>query len=287
MQARRVLSLSAIALTTVCAFSMLGACGDDSTIVYVYLEAGPNDSGKKDVTTILDDDSGDQTVCNPQPVASFTFKSPGKYLGKCTDDVLGQLYDACISDQNTITGCDAAKAQFADCAGCAFGGATDAVEHPWLVYDDRVTAFPNFGLCMATLRGESSPTECGVAYGQFYTCLNQACVTPCAELQDSNAFDACRQAALDNGICKNGAQTALGTKCTASYKETDPTYGFCTSVKDEHGKDLDDRGYMLALARLTCGTDPNPDAGVTDGGTVADASDAGDAGDAGDADASL
>jgi hypothetical protein len=226
------------------------------------VEAGTEDSGSKDAATTSDADSGDQTMtCAPQPVASFTFTVPGKYLGKCTDDVLGQLYDACISDQNTIAACDAAKAQFAECASCAFGGATDAVEHPWLVYDDRVTAFANFGLCMATMRGESSATDCGIAYGQFYTCLNQACVTPCAALADPSAFDACRQAALDNGICTSGAPTALGAKCTATYQETDPTYGFCTSLKDERGKDLDDRSYLIALASLTCGLDPNSDAG--------------------------
>lgn len=289
MQARRVLSLSALVLTTAC-FSVgtLGACsGDDSTIIYacppgyICLEAGAQDSGKRDGTTIIDDDSGDQpTTCSPQQVPAWTFKSPGKYLGKCTDDALGQLYDACISDNNTIAGCDAAKAQLADCSACAFGGATDPVEHPWLVYDDRVTAFPNFGLCMATIRDESAATECGVAYGQFYTCLNAACVTPCAQLQSSTAFDDCRQNAYNNGVCKAGGTTALSTKCTTAYKDTDPTYGFCTSVKDSQGKDLDDRGFMLAIARLTCGTNPNPQ----DGGTDADAGDAGDGGDA-DADA--
>jgi hypothetical protein len=55
---------------------------------------------------------------------------------------------------------------------------------------------------------------------------------------------------------------------------------------DEQGKDLDDRGYMIAIARLTCGNDPNPDGGAKDGGSDAN-SDAGDAGDGGDADAAL
>jgi hypothetical protein len=242
----------------------------DSAVVYI--EAGPEDGGAKDAATAADADSGTQTMtCAPQHVASFTFTAPGKYLGQCSDEVLAQLYDACISDQNTINACNAARTAFGDCSACAFGGATAAVEHPWLVYDDRVTAFPNFGLCMATIRDESSPTDCGVAYGQFYTCLNQACVTPCADSADPAAFDACRQAALDDGICTSGAQTALGSTCSGKYQATDPTYGFCTSVRDEEGKDLDDRAYMIALARLTCGLDPNSDAGPKDAGSDADA----------------
>lgn len=286
MQARRVLLLSAIALSAACSATMLGACGGgDTEYIYVYPDASVVDAKKP---TTVDTDSGDDDTipsCDPVAVPSFTFKSPGKYLGKCTDAQLGELYDKCISDQNSIADCEAAQKTMADCSSCAFGGVADAVEHPWLVYDDGVTAFPNYGLCMATIKDETAATSCSVAYGQFFSCLNAACVTPCAKVQDKDAFDACRAAANEQGLCQAGGATALSTTCKATYAASNSTYGFCTSGKDAQGKDFDDRSYMIAIAGLTCGTNPNPDGGV-DGGADADA-DAGadDAGDAGDADA--
>ena len=292
MQARRMLSLSAVFLATACSVSMLGACGDDDqTIIYVYLEAGAQDSGKKDgsATPISDDDdAGDPgpTTCDPQQVPAFSFKYPGKYLGKCSDEVLGEFYDKCMSSTNKIADCDAAKLQYADCATCAFGTVDSADgAHPWLIFDEGVTAFPNFGLCMATVKNETASTECGVAYHEFFDCLNEACVTPCAPTQNPDAFDLCLQAANEAKLCPKGGTTALSAKCRAAYAETNPTYGFCTSQKDEQGKDMDERTYMVAIARLTCGFDPAAgDGGIKDGGSDADASDAGDAGDA-DADA--
>lgn len=212
---------------------------------------------------IDDPDSGEPTTCSPQTVPDYTFQTAGQGSGLCTRAQLDELYVECVSDQNTIGGCEATKAKFKSCSSCAMGPAATAKQYPWISYDDRVTAFPNYGLCMATFRGETKATDCGIAYGQFFECLNAACVTPCADLATADAFDQCRTDAADQGVCTKGGTTALSTKCTNAYEASDPTYGFCTSGEDEKGNLLDDQEYMVRIALLTCGA--ASDAG-TDGG---------------------
>ncbi|MFO0738512.1 MAG: hypothetical protein U0270_21635 [Labilithrix sp.] len=202
-------------------------------------------------------------MCSPLDVPPFGFTSPGAYTSQCSRAELKLLYDACVSDQNTIDGCNEARKTHSECAQCVIGSGLAKVQHPWVMYADFVVPFPNYGLCMATYAGETKTTDCGVAYGLYDVCLSSACVEPCAADGDADAYDQCRQAASDTE-CFAGQKTALSLRCRVAYGENNPTYGFCTSGRDEQGKRLDDAGYMIALANLVCGSKPKLDAG-TDG----------------------
>ena len=88
---------------------MLGAVATTTRrSIYVYLEAGAQDSGKKDCLATLisdDDDAGDPgpTTCDPQ-VPAFSFKYPGKYLGKAATRPSARFYDsACRRRTRSLT----------------------------------------------------------------------------------------------------------------------------------------------------------------------------------------
>lgn len=280
MQARRVLLLSAIGLVSACSATMLGACGGgDNTVVYVFLEAGTADAKKP--TTVGDADPDPGVVsCDPQGVSKFTFKVPPAHSGDCTDQEIEDLYTGCAGDMVTTSTCEAAKAAASKCASCLLAAPNAAIQRPWVVYTDKAVPFFNSGLCQALIAGESAATDCSIANGQVTNCVFSACLDPCLPLysqvdRDSffNAFETCQNAAVDNGSCTDGLTTLRTQKCQKAFADGDPTYGFCTSEKDEQGVDLDEHGLMVRVAKLACGS--APDGGAPDAGPDADAGDAG------------
>jgi hypothetical protein len=232
------------------AIAAVVACGDDDapTIVYVVPEGGspaPVDNG---------------TTCEPANVPAPPFNPSPLNQGKCTDEQIKQLLDACTFN-GSAEACAAARMQLGDCAACMIGAESDPTIHPLYQLDPNAGAVISEGACMVALAPNDTAKACGIAFGQLEVCTYAACVTPCFNDDNDDHFNACIQDAVGTA-CMAGIDTFQS--CGPSYD--DATFGYCTSGKNADGSDMTNLQYWTAIAKAYCGapgTSPI-DAGITD-----------------------
>jgi hypothetical protein len=231
------------------------ACGGDKKVNYVYLDAATTTAG----------DGAAQTTCKPADVPPFTFKAPGKFLGKCTNDQITQMLEACVfgtgGQPSSAELCAAARQNLGDCASCLIGGPSDPVAHPLMQYDPSAAAIASEGVCMTAITSDPTLENCALAFGQMETCTFASCMTPCLDDDNDQDFTACLQAAVGT-TCTTGLTTFNSDACVAAYKGTQ--YGFCTSAQ-VNNQDITNLQYFTLIAQGICGSPP------ADAGAPADA----------------
>jgi hypothetical protein len=177
----------------------------------------------------------------PYDATKVPYHSPAVMAGSCSaadvkvlDEYLQKNPQASVDD---IKGTLAKQNE--KCSGCAFG---DASAEKWApVILDETTATLNGGGCVSVVSGKD---DCGKAYQQWNTCLNEVCAA-CTDQSESTQ-------------CKSDAQEAAGP-CGAASKAL---FGACGNNVNDYLKKCFGTGDVVgSVVQQLCGSPSN------DGGT--------------------
>lgn len=195
-----------------------------------------------------DEDDGSSTEAPTSCVATTPFdattvpyRSPAVKAGSCTSADIKLLTDYLRDNQQFSM--DDIKAKLAKqsqrCGGCVFGAPDDDTWAP--IVFDGTTATLNGGGCVSVVSGED---DCGKAYQQWNTCLNEVCA-------------ACTDPS-ENAQCKNDVQQA-SAPCGAASKALLQACG--TNVNDYLGTCFGSGDIVGNVVTQLCGS-PSKDGGA-------------------------
>lgn len=157
-------------------------------------------------------DDGAATTCmdtKPYDATVVKFHPPSVKAGSCTTDDIKTVSDSLRGAQVVI---DDVKNNLAKksktCGDCVFGHAEDEKWAPVVL--DGSNAFLNGGGCVSVV---SEKVECGKAYQQWNTCLNDVC----AACTDATEASKCKTDA-QQGPC-GAASKVLGDSCGSNVND--------------------------------------------------------------------
>lgn len=203
----------------VAAATIAGCSSSDSPSPAAPVDSGTVDSGKTTTKTDAgggddDDDTTTKTCLSPTAIdaTKVPYKSPLIQAGACPSSVLTQIDTFINANPNAeyadLKG-ELAKTS-AGCASCVFG--TDGDKWPPIIEDGtgKVTNI-DVGGCIEIASGKA---DCGKAYQQWDSCLDEAC-TSCSD----SDYGQCTQDAQADGAACGTASAALQTACGANVND--------------------------------------------------------------------